>query len=77
MILYVCRECGQWSDVALGEFIAKTWNNSMSIAVPDIKIASPVKSGVPCPEGHGFMVQVQPSDKLSFRVVDAQEKQYV
>ncbi len=63
MLLYVCPECGRWSDVSVGKFLTDSWNN----AVKNMPTAQIEQLGYPCPAGHGLMSQVQQHDRIFVR----------
>ena len=60
MILYVCPTCGAWQDVSLLKALSDIF-----AGVAGAKTGT--QQGYPCPAGHGFMVQVQPTDTLIVR----------
>ena len=59
MILYVCPTCGAWQDVSLLKALSDIFAGAGAKAT--------TQQGYPCPAGHGFMAQVQPTDTLIVR----------
>lgn len=66
MLLYVCPQCGRWQDqsltIALSQamnVLSQAWSGRQPQTIP----AFPE-----CPEGHGAMTLIQPTDRLALRV---------
>jgi len=57
MLLYMCTKCGKWQDVTL----SKAFQNALATFAQ----SSLEETGVLCPEGHGAMIAVQPTDRIA------------
>lgn len=73
MLLYRCKTCGRWQDVA----ILKSLNDALVNVARLMNQQPPEQLGYPCPAGHGLMVQVMPDERIFVRpaVVDAEKKE--
>lgn len=68
MILYICKTCGRWQDVSLGQSLQKVLLDSVFQKASSEHKQSLLDASVfDCPEGHGEMYAVQSNDRLSLR----------
>lgn len=66
-MIYYCKTCGTYQDVALTQVLKDAWNNAMKSS-PGARIPQ----GYPCPFGHGMLVQLQVGDRIRVESNDGQ-----
>lgn len=60
MLLYYCPQCGRWQDVRLVQVLSTIVDNFAKA----LKQSPCEHLGYPCPAGHGFMIQIQSTDRI-------------
>lgn len=67
-MFFYCKTCGCYQDVSLAQVMKDAWNTAMK-STPSAQIPQ----GYPCPQGHGFMLQLQVGDRISVRAMASEE----
>jgi hypothetical protein len=64
MLLYICSQCGHWQDLSLAVALGNVFAG-VAQALAGKPLETP--ANIECPDGHGAMTLVQPTDRIALR----------